>query len=138
MAYRLEARTLHSVPHTAAMDRVEPVYEDLPGWRCSTQGARLKSSHQRTTTKPHPSPPKIATIKAPGAIMGRANQRNHWSATAATPGQSRSGFLTVDSGGGEEVMVDYTLAPHGWAWDGGREKQPRSQAPSASWSATPR
>ncbi len=40
VAYRLDGRTLHTVPHTAAMDRVEPVYEDLPGWRCSTHGAR--------------------------------------------------------------------------------------------------
>ncbi len=40
VAYRLDGRTLHTVPHTAVMDRVEPVYEDLPGWRCSTQGAR--------------------------------------------------------------------------------------------------
>jgi adenylosuccinate synthase len=40
VAYRLDGRTIHSVPHTAAMARVEPVYEDLPGWRCSTHGAR--------------------------------------------------------------------------------------------------
>jgi adenylosuccinate synthase len=39
-AYRLDGRTIHTVPHTAAMARVEPVYEELPGWRCSTQGAR--------------------------------------------------------------------------------------------------
>jgi len=39
-AYRLGERTLHTVPHTAAMARVEPVYEDLPGWRCATSGAR--------------------------------------------------------------------------------------------------
>ncbi len=40
VAYRLEGRTLHTVPHTAAMARVEPIYEDLPGWRCATPGAR--------------------------------------------------------------------------------------------------
>lgn len=40
VAYRLDGRTLHTVPHTAAMARLEPVYEDLAGWRCSTQGAR--------------------------------------------------------------------------------------------------
>jgi adenylosuccinate synthase len=40
VAYRLDGRTLHTVPHTAAMVRLEPVYEDLPGWRCSTHGAR--------------------------------------------------------------------------------------------------
>jgi len=40
VAYRLDRRTVHAVPHTAAMARVEPVYEDLPGWRCSTSGAR--------------------------------------------------------------------------------------------------
>ena len=40
VAYRLDGRTLHTVPHTAAMARVEPVYEDLPGWRRATHGAR--------------------------------------------------------------------------------------------------
>ncbi len=40
VAYRLDGRTVHSVPHTAAMARVDPVYEELPGWQCSTQGAR--------------------------------------------------------------------------------------------------
>jgi adenylosuccinate synthase len=40
VAYRLDGRTIHTVPHTAAMARVEPVYEDLSGWRCSTHGAR--------------------------------------------------------------------------------------------------
>jgi len=43
VAYRIGGRTLHTVPHTAAMARVEPVYEDLPGWRCSTHGARYLS-----------------------------------------------------------------------------------------------
>ncbi len=40
VAYRAGDRTLHSVPHTAAMARVEPIYEELPGWRCPTSGAR--------------------------------------------------------------------------------------------------
>ena len=40
VAYRLDGRAVHAVPHTAAMARVEPVYEDLPGWRCPTQPAR--------------------------------------------------------------------------------------------------
>ncbi len=40
VAYRAGDRTLHSVPHTAAMARVEPIYEELPGWRCTTSGAR--------------------------------------------------------------------------------------------------
>ena len=40
VAYRLDGRTLQTVPHTAAMARVEPVYEELPGWRCPTTGAR--------------------------------------------------------------------------------------------------
>jgi adenylosuccinate synthase len=40
VAYRSGEQTLHTVPHTALMDRIEPIYEDLPGWRCSTQGAR--------------------------------------------------------------------------------------------------
>ncbi len=40
VAYRLGDRTIHSVPHTAVMARVEPIYEDLPGWRCPTHGAR--------------------------------------------------------------------------------------------------
>ncbi len=40
VAYRLDGRTVHTVPHTAAMGRVEPIYEELPGWRAPTQGAR--------------------------------------------------------------------------------------------------
>jgi adenylosuccinate synthase len=40
VTYRLDGRTVHAVPHTAAMARVEPVYEDLPGWRCPTQHTR--------------------------------------------------------------------------------------------------
>jgi adenylosuccinate synthase len=40
VAYQVDGRTVHTVPHTAAMARVEPVYEDLPGWRCSTHDAR--------------------------------------------------------------------------------------------------
>lgn len=40
VAYRLDGRTIHTVPHTAAMARVEPVYEDVSGWRCTTHGAR--------------------------------------------------------------------------------------------------
>ncbi|HKV46013.1 MAG TPA: adenylosuccinate synthase, partial [bacterium] len=40
VAYRLDGRTLQTVPHTAAMARVEPVYEELAGWRCPTNGAR--------------------------------------------------------------------------------------------------
>jgi len=32
VAYRDGARLLDTVPHTAVMARVEPVYEDLPGW----------------------------------------------------------------------------------------------------------
>jgi len=39
VAYRDGPRVLASVPHTAAMMRVEPVYEDLPGWR-ETSDAR--------------------------------------------------------------------------------------------------
>lgn len=39
VAYRDGARLLDTVPHTAVMARVEPVYEDLPGWR-STSDAR--------------------------------------------------------------------------------------------------
>ncbi len=40
VAYQLDGRTVHAVPHTAGMARVEPVYEDLSGWQCSTHGAR--------------------------------------------------------------------------------------------------
>lgn len=40
VAYRAGGRTLHTVPHTALMERVEPIYEDLPGWRRPTQGTR--------------------------------------------------------------------------------------------------
>jgi adenylosuccinate synthase len=32
VAYRDGARVLDTVPHTAALARVEPVYEELPGW----------------------------------------------------------------------------------------------------------
>jgi len=40
VAYRLGEKTLHTVPHTASMARVEPVYEELPGWRVPTHDAR--------------------------------------------------------------------------------------------------
>jgi len=40
VAYRLCGRTIQSVPHTAAMARVEPVYEELAGWLAPTQRAR--------------------------------------------------------------------------------------------------
>lgn len=33
VAYRDGARLLDTVPHTAVMARVDPVYEELPGWR---------------------------------------------------------------------------------------------------------
>lgn len=33
VAYRDGARRLDTVPHTAVMERVDPVYEELPGWR---------------------------------------------------------------------------------------------------------
>ncbi|TMI74625.1 MAG: adenylosuccinate synthase [Bacillati bacterium ANGP1] len=39
VAYRDGPRVLTSVPHTAAMMRVQPVYEELPGWR-ETSDAR--------------------------------------------------------------------------------------------------
>jgi adenylosuccinate synthase len=39
VAYRDGARRLETVPHTAVMGRVTPVYEDLPGWS-STSEAR--------------------------------------------------------------------------------------------------
>jgi adenylosuccinate synthase len=39
-AYRLGGRTIHTVPHTAAAAKVEPVYEEFAGWRTSTQRAR--------------------------------------------------------------------------------------------------
>ncbi|MDQ7844166.1 MAG: adenylosuccinate synthase [Armatimonadota bacterium] len=32
VAYRDGGRVLETVPHTAVMERVEPVYEELPGW----------------------------------------------------------------------------------------------------------
>jgi adenylosuccinate synthase len=40
-AYELDGRTLHHLPAgMAAQAAVRPVYEELPGWRESTQGAR--------------------------------------------------------------------------------------------------
>jgi len=39
VAYRDGARNLETVPHTAVLDRVEPVYDALPGWT-STSEAR--------------------------------------------------------------------------------------------------
>jgi len=39
VAYRDGPRVLTTVPHTAAMARVQPVYEELPGWR-ETSDAR--------------------------------------------------------------------------------------------------
>lgn len=40
VAYRLDGRTLDSVPDTADLERVEPVYETLPGWDEETREAR--------------------------------------------------------------------------------------------------
>jgi len=39
VAYRDGTRRLETVPHTAVMERVEPVYDELPGWT-STAEAR--------------------------------------------------------------------------------------------------
>jgi adenylosuccinate synthase len=39
VAYRDGERRLETVPHTAVMERVTPIYEDLPGWT-STSEAR--------------------------------------------------------------------------------------------------
>lgn len=41
IAYRDGSHLLDTVPHTAVMDRVEPVYEDLPGW---TQTSEVRST----------------------------------------------------------------------------------------------
>jgi adenylosuccinate synthase len=40
VAYREGGRHLETVPHTAVLERAEPIYETLPGWS-STSGARV-------------------------------------------------------------------------------------------------
>lgn len=42
VAYRDGGRLLDTVPHTAVMERVEPVYEELPGW---DQTSDARSAH---------------------------------------------------------------------------------------------
>ncbi|HEY6103886.1 MAG TPA: adenylosuccinate synthetase, partial [bacterium] len=37
VAYRDGERRLETVPHTAVMERVAPIYEDLPGWTSTSE-----------------------------------------------------------------------------------------------------
>ena len=67
----------------------------LPPTR-SDHGARLKNSHHTKTANPPAIPPRIAVPPAPGTTMGRTYLASHCSATAATPGHSRSGFRGVE------------------------------------------
>jgi adenylosuccinate synthase len=39
-AYRIDGREVASVPATVAMESARPVYEELPGWKAPTAGAR--------------------------------------------------------------------------------------------------
>jgi len=43
VGYRLGDRVLETVPHTAVLERVQPVYEELPGWRGPCKGIRAYS-----------------------------------------------------------------------------------------------
>jgi hypothetical protein len=61
----------------------------------STQGARLKNSHQTRIASAHTIAPSIAPMAASGATTGTTNQSSHCSTTATTPGHSRSGFRGV-------------------------------------------
>src|SRR5262245_10280703 len=75
----------------------------------SAQGARLKNNHHTRTANEHASPPIITTIKASGATAGTPYQISHCSATAITPGQTRSGFLDVNSSGFSVIMSHHTF-----------------------------
>src|SRR5262245_23237208 len=65
--------------------------------RRSDQGARLKNSHHTRTANAHTRAPITTPIPASGATIGRPNQISHISATATTPGHSRSGFRGTGS-----------------------------------------
>src|SRR5262249_13220673 len=75
----------------------------------SAQGARLKNSHQTRTASAHASPPITAPIRASCATAGTPNQSSHCSATATTPGHSRSGFRDVNSSVCTVFMSDHTF-----------------------------
>ena len=38
VAYQLDGEQIDSVPNTHSLNRVVPVYEDLPGWESTTDG----------------------------------------------------------------------------------------------------
>ena len=65
--------------------------------RRSTQGARLKNSHQTAINNAPTTPPTIASIAASGMTMGSANLTSSTSSATTTPGQSRRGFLGAGS-----------------------------------------
>src|SRR5262245_27717265 len=65
--------------------------------RRSDQGARLKNTHHKRTASPQATPPSIPTIPASGATTGTPKTKSHCSATAATPGHSRSCLRGVPS-----------------------------------------
>jgi len=70
----------------------------------SGQGARLRNTHHTTIANPQKTPPitpkNVAGNPknvASGATIGTTNLSSISSTAATTPGQSRSGFLSVDS-----------------------------------------
>ena len=61
----------------------------------SDQGARLKKAHHTTIARPPTTPPMTAYSSKSGTTLGRTNRISHCNVTAATPGQSRSGFRSM-------------------------------------------
>src|SRR5215471_4905870 len=74
----------------------------------STQGARLKNNHHTRTPNEHTSMPIITNIKASGATKRKLNPISHCSATAITPGHTRSGCREVDESIFSVVISRYT------------------------------
>src|SRR5262245_52396587 len=75
----------------------------------SAHGARLKNNHHTRTTKEHASPLITTLIPASGTTAGTPYQISHCSATAITPGHSRSDFLDVNSSGFSMIMSHHTF-----------------------------
>src|SRR5215467_3823909 len=75
----------------------------------SPHGARLKNNHHTRTANAHAAAPIIAPIMASGSTTVTPNQISHCSATAITPGHTRSGFPDVNSSGFSMIMSYHTF-----------------------------
>ena len=97
-AYRLGGRTIHSVPHTAAMARVEPVYEELAG---------LARAHAAGPA-PDGSPGRGAACSSGGSRRS-STSRSRWSGSARAAGRDLHA-------GGVPVIPRYTSPEMAALW----------------------